>query len=86
MLAANHFTEHRVPDGGVGKRTEGVEGVFSPMEGATVSTAKIQGLYHQPVSIYGGLHGSGHTCRRGWPCWHQLKERPLGLRGFNAPV
>jgi hypothetical protein len=37
-LAANPWTEYVVPDGGVGERTEGVEGFCSPMEGATVSS------------------------------------------------
>ena len=34
MLLANHWTEHRVPDRGVGIGTERAEGVCSPMEGA----------------------------------------------------
>ena len=32
MLAANHLTEHGVPDGGFGEETEGVEGVSAPWE------------------------------------------------------
>ena len=43
MLTANHWTEHRVPDGRVGERTEVAEGVCSPTEGATVSTGQTQG-------------------------------------------
>ena len=39
-IAANYWTECRVPDGGVGKGTEGAEGVCSPVEGATVSTGQ----------------------------------------------
>jgi hypothetical protein len=31
MFAANHWTERRVPDGGVGEGTEGAEEVCSPM-------------------------------------------------------
>ena len=38
MLAANHWTESGVPDGGVGDGTKGAEEVCSPMEGASVST------------------------------------------------
>jgi hypothetical protein len=30
MLAANHWTEHRVLNGGVRERTEGAEGVCRP--------------------------------------------------------
>jgi hypothetical protein len=33
MLAANHWTEHGVPDRGVGEGTEGAEEVCSPMRG-----------------------------------------------------
>jgi hypothetical protein len=34
MLAANHWTEHRVPDGGVGEETEGAgRGVLQPHGG-----------------------------------------------------
>jgi hypothetical protein len=31
MLTANHWTEHRVPNGRVGGRTEGAEGVYNPI-------------------------------------------------------
>ena len=31
MLAVNHWTEHGVPNGGVGEGTEGAEGVCNPM-------------------------------------------------------
>jgi hypothetical protein len=31
MLTANHWTEHRVPDGEVEEGTEGAEGVCSPI-------------------------------------------------------
>ena len=63
MLTANHWTEHRVPDGGVGEGTEGAEGVCSPMEGATVSTGQTPwsswGLDYQPnVVLY--KSGLGH--------------------------
>jgi hypothetical protein len=34
MLAANHWTERGVPDGGVGEGTEGAEGVCRPMAGS----------------------------------------------------
>jgi hypothetical protein len=43
MVAANHYPECGVPEGGVGEGTEGAEGVCSPMEGATVSTGQIPG-------------------------------------------
>ena len=30
MHSANHWTEHGVPDGGIGEGTEGAEGVAAP--------------------------------------------------------
>jgi hypothetical protein len=33
MLSANHWTEHMVPNGGARERTQGAEGVFSPIGG-----------------------------------------------------
>jgi hypothetical protein len=31
MLTANHWTEHRVPNGGVRERTKRAEGVYNPI-------------------------------------------------------
>jgi hypothetical protein len=51
MLAANHWTEHRVPNGGVREKTEGAEGVCNPIGRAIISTNQIpQGLNYQPKS------------------------------------
>jgi hypothetical protein len=67
--AANHWTEHRVPNGGVRERTEGAEGVCNPIGRTTISTNQIlqnsQGLNHQPKSTHGGTHGSSHIYSRG---------------------
>jgi hypothetical protein len=41
MVSENHWTEIGVPNGGVGKGTEGVEGFCRPMEEAKVSTRQI---------------------------------------------
>jgi hypothetical protein len=72
MLAANHSTELRVPDGGVGEGTEGAEWVCSLMEGTIVSTGQtpwsFQELNHQPKNTHGGTHDTGLICGRGWPC------------------
>jgi hypothetical protein len=38
MLAANHWTEHRVLNRGVRKRTKGVEGDFNPTGITTILT------------------------------------------------
>ena len=40
MLSPNHWTEYWGPDGGVAEVTEGAEGIYSSMEGATVSTVQ----------------------------------------------
>jgi hypothetical protein len=37
MLAANHRTEHRNPNGGVRERTERAEGVCNPIGRTTIS-------------------------------------------------
>jgi hypothetical protein len=37
MIAVNHWTEHRVPDGGVEEGTEGAEVVFNSIGRTTIS-------------------------------------------------
>jgi hypothetical protein len=64
MLTAIHWAKHVrevvvvVPDGGVGEGSEGSEGIWSPLEGATVLTGQIPwsslGLDQQPKSAHGG--------------------------------
>jgi hypothetical protein len=65
MLAANHWTEHGVPNGGVRERTEVAEGVCSPIGGTTISTNQTllssQALNHKPKSTHGRTHGSSCT-------------------------
>jgi hypothetical protein len=79
MLAANHWIEHRVPNGGVKQSTEWVEGVCSPIGGTTISTHQSsQGLHHQPTSTHGGTHDSSPICSRGWPCLESVGEEALG--------
>jgi hypothetical protein len=41
---ANHWTEHRVPDGGVGEGTEGVEQVCNPWEEQQCQLAQLPEL------------------------------------------
>jgi hypothetical protein len=41
MLAANHWTECGVPNRGVIKCTEGIEGVCNPIGRTTISTNQI---------------------------------------------
>jgi hypothetical protein len=89
MLAAIHWTWHRVPDGGVGEGTEGAEGVCNLIGGATVSTGQTfrgsQGRDHQPKNTHGGTHASGHICDRGWPCWTSVGGVTLGPEGVQCP-
>jgi hypothetical protein len=40
MLATNHWTDHRVLNGGVRERTEGAEGVCNPIGRTTISTSQ----------------------------------------------
>jgi hypothetical protein len=67
MLTANCWTDHRVPNGRVRKRTEGADGVCNPIGTTTIVTKQSsQGLNHQPWSTHRGTHGSSHICSRGW--------------------
>jgi hypothetical protein len=72
ILTANHWTEHRNPNGRFRGRTERAEGNCNPTGRATISSSQTpqnsQGLNHQPKSTHGGTHGSSHICSRGWPC------------------
>jgi hypothetical protein len=81
-LTANHWTEHRVPNGGVRERTKGVEGVCSPIERATISTNQTpqssQGLNHHPKNTHGGTHDFRYTCIRGWFYLSSMEGKTLG--------
>jgi hypothetical protein len=81
MLVANHQTEHRDHNGGVRGRTEGAEGLWSPIGRTTISTNQIpqssQEL-HQPKSTHGGIHGSSCLCSRGWPSLASMEREVLG--------
>jgi hypothetical protein len=82
MLAANHWTKHKVPNGGARERTEGAE-VGCSLIGETTMwinqyPQSSQGLNHQPQSTHGGTHGSSHICSRGWPCWTSVGGEALG--------
>ena len=84
MLTANHWSEYKVPDGGVEEGIEGAEGLCIPMGGATVSMGQnsypplsFWGLDHQPKSKHGGTHGAG----RGWLCWISVGREALGPEG-----
>jgi hypothetical protein len=82
MLATDHWTENRVPNGGVRERTGGAEGVCNPIGRTTIwtnqSSQSFQGLNHQPKSTHGGTHGSSRICSRGWSCRASMGEEALG--------
>jgi hypothetical protein len=82
MIAANHWTEHELPNGGLGERTKWAEGVCSPIEGTTISIDQtlqsFQGLNHQLRSTHGGNHGSRRIRSRGYPCWTSMGGEALG--------
>jgi hypothetical protein len=81
MLAAKHWPEHGVPNGGVREKIEGAEGVCNPI-GRTISTNQryqsSQGLNQEPKSKHGGTHGSSCICIRGWHCWSSMEREALG--------
>jgi hypothetical protein len=56
MFDANHWTEHRAPNGGVTEMTKGAEGLCNPIGGATISTIQIpqssQGLNKPPTRVH----------------------------------
>jgi hypothetical protein len=74
-----------VPGEGDGEGTEGAEGVYSPIEGATVSTGKTprssRGRDHQPKNTHGVTDGTGHICDRRWPCWTLVGGETLRPEG-----
>jgi hypothetical protein len=88
MLIAIHWT--RVPNEGARERTQGAQGVCSPIGGITIWTNQYPqsslGLNHQPKSTHGGTHGSSCICNRGGLVGHQWEERPLVLWRLYAPV
>jgi hypothetical protein len=83
MLSANHCTEHRVPNEGARERTQGAEGVCSPIGRTTISTNQYPapsslGLNHQPKKTHGGTHGSRCICSRGWPSRSSMGGEAIG--------
>jgi len=66
MLAPNHPTELRDPNGGVRERTKGAEELCNSTGRTTISTNQIPqsswGLNYQPKSTHGETHGSNRIC------------------------
>ena len=61
MLKANHWIEHRVHNGRVRERTDGVEGVYNPIGRTTISTNQTpqgsQGLWEERSKGRNGIVG-----------------------------
>ena len=86
MLAANHWTKHGFPNGRVRERTEGTEGVCSPIGRTTISTNQSsQGLNNQPKSTHVGTHGSSCKSSKGWPYPASIREEVLGTVKVQYP-
>ena len=70
------------PSGRVRRRAEGAEEDCKLIGSQTVSTdgtlQSSQGLYHQPKSIYGLVHGSCYICSRGLSCVASVGGKVLG--------
>jgi hypothetical protein len=67
MLIAIHWMEHRIPNEGARERTQGTEGVCSPVGGTTICLQSSLRLNYQLKKPHGGTHGSSCICSRGWP-------------------
>jgi hypothetical protein len=68
MLATNHWTKHRDPNGGVRERTEEAEGAYNPI-GRTILTKQTlqstQELNHQPKNIEGPMAPAPYVAEDG---------------------
>lgn len=90
MLEANHWTEHRVSNGGVGEGSEGAE-VFPHLCGeqrcqlARLPEAPGYWTTNQRVHMEGPMAPAAHVAEDGFvgPQW---EEPSLGLRVFNASM
>ena len=93
MLTGNHWTECRVPDGGVGEGPKELKGFAAPWRGSKSvnwpdplppgapgdwSTNKI-------VHMEGSMVLALYVAEDGL-VGHQCEDRPLGLWEFDAPV
>ena len=89
MLSANHWTEHRVPNGGTRERTQGAKGFCSPIGGTTIWTNQYPqsslGLNHLSKKTHGGTCGSICICSRGWPSQPSMGEEALGPMKILCP-
>jgi len=87
MLAANHQTEHRVPNELVRKRAEGTEGVCNPIGGTTISTNQTEPelLGTKPPTKESHMVPAANVAEDGL-IWHRWVRRTLFLQWLYAPV
>jgi hypothetical protein len=86
MLAANHWTEGGVPNGGVRERTEGAERVCNPIGRTTISANQSpqssQELNHQPkVHMEEPMAPAAYVAEDGL-IWHQIRRGPWPCKGL----
>jgi hypothetical protein len=83
MLTAIHWTEHRVPNEGARERTQGAEGVCSPIGGTTILTSQhlqssLELDHNQRKHMVGRVALAAYVAENGL-IYHQWEERPLVL-------
>jgi hypothetical protein len=85
ILAAYHWTEHKVPNEGARERTQEAERFSSPI-GETIWTNQYpqssQGLHHQPKKSHCGTHVPICIYSRGWPSLPSMRGE--GFRPMKA--
>jgi len=81
MLAANHWTENRVPNGGVRERIEGAKGYWHQVR--TIWTNQSS---HCPNSINGQIVAPAAYVAEDGLVEHWWEEKPLVLPMLNIPV
>ena len=92
MLAANYWTEHKVPNEEVRERTEGAEGICNSIGKIIISTnqAPTPELPRTKLPTKGctwsdPTHGSSCICSRGWPCKASMGGEALGPVKAQCP-
>ena len=65
MPSANHWTEHKVPNGGARERAK------RSLQPLWRNNNMKQPVPLEPKSTHGGTHGSSFICSRGWLLWRR---------------
>jgi len=85
MLTANHWTENRVPVGGVRERIEGGRGACNPIRTTIPTNQSSQGLNHYPKTTHGMIYDSSCICSRGRSYWASMREEALDSAKTGPP-